>query len=138
MLNLPAFIMCTALLIGCVQAREPTPELLRDLQSGSTETRKAAAWELADRIDPISAALSRTAIQDPDKSVRGSAIMALSRRGQIVRPTIEKALKDPDPCVQRIAMCVLRILDARDSSSDNSICDSLFDADCMEHPDRRK
>lgn len=53
-----------ALATGCAQAHEPTPKLLTDLKGGSVEDLTAAAWVLADRMDPISAALSDSSLEE--------------------------------------------------------------------------
>lgn len=116
-------------LTGCAQAHHSTPELLSELQHGSVEERVGAASVLSQRPDAISDALSTAALTDPDLAVRYWAMASLVSRGESGRQTFERASKDPNPCIQRVARCALLYLDHR-PEADGAACKAELDREC--------
>lgn len=101
--------------IGLLTAGEDgVPVLVRGLVAAQTPVRRNSADLLGYIGLPLSFnALLRAAHQDPDPSVRQSAVWALSQiDSQRVRPSLaEIAMRDPDPDVRAEATHALQRLD---------------------------
>ena len=108
-------------------AADSVPRLIGALLDAESTMRALAAWALG-KIDPhageAAAPLIAVAAEDPEPTVRRSAVIALGRIGREshgtmpeVEHALERALDDVDVRVHRVALCALRSSDGVQKSS---------------------
>jgi HEAT repeat protein len=119
---------CVCLLAG--GCSDSTGDLIEQLASGDTATRRAAARALATQHGDVNRVVSSLlgALDDVDLDVRELAADSLGRIGpdaKSARPALEGALHDPEPSVRLAAARAIRRVDPHASSYQSVLIDAL-------------